>query len=387
MSNYRDDVNDTAVAGDSVWAGLRSIAESTAKASSVILSALLVMTVDTALASDDVRDKVQLVLTESAAASGQVLGTAVMRSVVTERARASDAVKDATYLLLVDAAQASEAVLSRLSDRLTDSASASNELIGMRTAQSLAQGTARAWDAAPLLVRDLLQDDAHASDAQEGRLVARMLVQDAAIAGDDLPGVATQSPLLTDSAVAGDAAFGVLRARNVLTEFMVAHDELLSTGALVGQVWTAGTDEWAMSRWPVGLTGLAVIDGALYATSPGGVFALDGEDEAITAELRTGAIDMTGETLGHPHALYMEYELAGTGAAASLAVTTTQSGAATTYAYPVALRPVAGDLTNARALLGRGLRGRHFAYALTLTGTRAYINDWGVLLAPSKRSI
>ena len=48
---------------------------------------------------------------------------------------------------------------------------------------------------------------------------------------------------------------------------------------------------------------------------------------------------------------------------------------------------MADALTNARAVFGRGLRGRHFAYTLRLKGQRAYINDWSVLTAASKRSI
>ena len=75
------------------------------------------------------------------------------------------------------------------------------------------------------------------------------------------------------------------------------------------------------------------------------------------------------------------------GAAASVAVTTTQAGASTTYTYPLDARPVADALTNARAVFGRGLHGRHFAYTLRLTGQRAYINDWSVLVTTGKRSI
>ena len=70
-----------------------------------------------------------------------------------------------------------------------------------------------------------------------------------------------------------------------------------------------------------------------------------------------------------------------------MAVTTTQSGTPVTYDYPLDARPVADALTNARAVFGRGLRGRHFAYTLRLEGQRAYINDWSVLTAASKRSI
>ena len=54
MSSYRDDMNDTAVASDSNWMGLRSIAESAARASNAILSAVLVLHMGSAMAGDTV---------------------------------------------------------------------------------------------------------------------------------------------------------------------------------------------------------------------------------------------------------------------------------------------------------------------------------------------
>ena len=95
-------------------------------------------------------------------------------------------------------------------------------------------------------------------------------------------------------------------------------------------------------------------------------------------------MDMTGDVLAHPLEAHIEYELRGT---ATFDVTTTQAGTPATYSYPLNARPTADALTNARAVFGRGLRGRHFAYTLRLTGQQAYINDWSVLVAPSKRSI
>ena len=161
-------------------------------------------------------------------------------------------------------------------------------------------------------------------------------------------------------------------------------EHVLQTGDY-GQAWTASTQSWAMSRFaPFTFTSLAVIDDVLYGCNGQGVFALDGDTETMTAELRTGAMDMTGGVLAHPLEAHIEYELRGT---ATFDVTTTQSGTPVTYSYPLNARPAANALTNARAVFGRGLRGRHFAYTLRLTGQQAYINDWSVLVAPSKRSI
>lgn len=388
MSSYRDDVNDTAVASDRALMRLRSIAEDTARASSVILSALVMLVTDTAIAGDQVLDRVRLApVVEQAQVSDEVLDHLTARTLVRDSARTRDAALGTLRLLLQDGAAASDEVLGVQRSVLSDTARAGGEALAHRTHRALVQDDARAGDAPLYRVRELTQDGAAAGDALMTRLRARVLVQDSAAAGDELFGAAGQALLLTDTARAAGETFGLLHARDLVADQPVAaHDELVSA-ALVGQVWTAPSDDWAMSRWLLGLTSLAVIDGALYATTPDGVFALDGQDERITGELRTGAMDMTGDRLGTPHAAYLEYELAGTGAAASITVTTTQSGAPASYTYPLALRPNAAALTNARALLGRGLRGRHFAYTLTLSGTRAYINDWGVLVAPTTRRI
>lgn len=389
MSNYRDDMNDTAVASDSLWVGLRSIAESTARASSVVLTCVALLLADAAVASDAVIDRTHSVLVDSALASDQVLGVTRLRTLMVDSARASEAVRDAYRLLLQDGALASDSVAAIVLARLSDAARAGDEVIGSRTSHALVQDGAKVSAAALVLLRDMVGDGVGASAAPSDRLRARTMALDAALAGDELLGAATQALLLADFARATGEAFGVLHARGVAVDTQtVAHDELLSPGMVVGQVWTAPTGEWAMSRWaPMGMTGLAVIDGTLYATSPAGVFSLDGQTEGIVAELRTGAIDMTGGALCYPRAAYLEYELSGPGAAASVAVTTTQAGAPTTYTYPLDARPVADALTNARAVFGRGLHGRHFAYTLRLTGQRAYINDWSVLVTTGKRSI
>lgn len=389
MSSYRDDMNDTAVASDRVLTRLRSIAEDTARATSMILSTLVMLVTDTALASDQVLDRARSVpVMEHAQASDEVLGRLTARTLVQDGARTRDTALGTLRLLLQDGAAASDQVLGTQHSVLRDTARAGDKALAHRTHRALMQEQVRASDALIYCVRELAQDGAAAGDAVLARLHARALVQEGAAASDALLGAAGQSLVLTGRARAGGKAFGVLHARDLVQDAPVAaHDELVSLGALLGQVWTATTGEWAMSRWRLGLTGLAVINGVLYATTPEGVFAMDGEGEAITGELHTGAIDMTGDRLGRPHAAYLEYELAGPGAAASIAVTTTQSGVPATYTYPLALRPTADALTNARALLGRGLRGRHFAYTLKLTGSRAYINDWGVLVAPTNRRI
>ena len=387
MSNYRDDMNDTAVASDSLWVGLRSIAESTARASSVVLTCVALLLADAAVASDAVIDRTHSVLVDSALASDQVLGVTRLRTMMVDSARASEAVRDAYRLLLQDGALASDSMAAIVLARLSDAARAGDEVIGSRTSHALVQDGAKVSAAALVLLRDMVGDGVGASAAPSDRLRARTMALDAALAGDELLGAATQALLLADFARATGEAFGVLHARDLVQDALVSGwDELLSPGMLVGQAWTARTSGWAMSRYaPFAFTGLAVVDGTLYATAPDGVYALDGDQEEIVAYMRTGQMDMTGSVLAIPVESHIEYELHGR---AWLDVTQTQSGRqAQTFSYPLKERPASDVMTNARFVLGRGLRGRHFAYTLRLTGQQGYINDWSVLVAPSKRSI
>lgn len=114
-----------------------------------------------------------------------------------------------------------------------------------------------------------------------------------------------------------------------------------------------------------------------------GVYALDGGAETISGRIQTGKLDIGQGGLVHPLAAYLEYELDGT---AEMDVTTTQSGQAETYTYALPAE-AAGELTNGRFVFGRGLRGRHFSFALRITGTHGYINDLSVNSAPTKRRV
>jgi hypothetical protein len=164
----------------------------------------------------------------------------------------------------------------------------------------------------------------------------------------------------------------------------VAAEDQMVGEPVRAQAWTANTDSWAMSRYdPVPFTALVVIDGALYGLADDGVFALD-TPTAQAAVLRTAPVDVGQGVLAHPLQAFLEYELEE--GAASMEVTTTQSGEAQTYAY--ALQPEAAKrLTNGRFVFGRGLRGRHFTFALRLDAKRGHINDLSVNVAPTKRRV
>lgn len=387
MSNYRDDVNDTAVAFDSTWMRIRTIADSTARGRDVLLLGLVSMVLETAVASEQYIDRTRSLVTETAQVSEQYQQGVKASMLVRERASGADVLLTRYRLVLDEQGHGADELASAVRALLVERASTSDQLIDQRHAYQLVQEKARARDVLIALQTQRVIEQASGADLVLGRMRTRMVLAEQAAASEEVIEHAQARPvLLVEKGRASDEVFSGLLARDQVQDApAVGWDELVNLGALLGQAWTADARNWAMSRWaPFGMTGLVVINGQLYATAPDGIYALDGDEENIAAEVRTGLIDMTGQKLALPLESHIEYEMRGT---ASIGVTQTQSGRPQTYNYPLKARPVADALTNARFEFGRGLEGRHFAYTLRLTGQQAYINDWTVLAAASARSI
>jgi hypothetical protein len=387
MSNYRDDVNDTVVMGDSTWAGLRTIAESTIFLSDQVLFGLVMLVADGVTLSDEVMDRIRRVVDEHVTVGDAVPDSATLRTLVGEQVRVTDTILSALTSLVDEVAVLGDKLILRTRATVIDTVVVSGEALNRRIARQLVTEHARLADAVPFAARHLIEDDAAVAALVVDRLRARSLVVDAVVLADELAGAFANGPALVTELVRVDGmAFGVLHARDLVNDMTVAlWDEALQPGADMGQAWTAPTTGWATSRYaPFTFTSLAVIDGTAYAFGPDGVYALDGEGELIEAQARTGMVDMTGGVLCHPLQSLISYELVGS---AWLDVWQAHGGVqAERYTYPLPVEPAA-VLTTGRFSLGRGLRGRHFQYALRLTGQRAHINDWSVALAPSKRSI
>ena len=384
MSSYRDDMNDTLrLQGDAV-SKLRSLGESTMRLRDGVEHRLQTLTEDGVALSGVFTDSTTIVRGDGVALGDEVFGGVTRRSTVTEQVRLSDVVILKRKTLVEDSIALADDTEHAVAARTTDAATFSDQVFGQRRVVHLVVDSIRLGDAAPRIARELVTEAFVVGEAYSGKLHATDFLSDSlALAAEDDTTTTTDS-LLVERLRLSDEVWGTLHARNTVTDELVLWDEVLQTGDY-GQAWTASTQSWAMSRFaPFTFTSLAVIDDVLYGCNSRGVFALDGDTETMTAELRTGAMDMTGGVLAHPLEAHIEYELRGT---ATFDVTTTQAGTPATYSYPLNARPTADAMTNARAVFGRGLRGRHFAYTLRLTGQQAYINDWSVLVAPSKRSI
>ena len=384
MSSYRDDMNDTLrLQGDAV-SKLHDTGESTVRLRDDVVHQLQTLTDDSVALSGVFTDRATIARSDGVALGDAVFGAATKRSTITEKVHIGDAIILKGKSLVAESIALADDTKHAAVARVRDGAAFSDEVLGRRRVVQLVVDGVRLNDAAPRIAREMVADGIVVSDAYSGKLRATGFFFDSiALAAEDDTDTTTDG-LLVERLRITDEVVGMLHARNTVTDGLALWDEVLQTGDY-GQAWTASTDSWAMSRFaPFTFTSMAVIDGVAYGTGAGGVFALDGNDEPITALLRTGRLDVTNGTLVRLVEAPMEYELDGT---AALDVTETQNGVAPeTYTY----EPDARDalvLTNSRFQLGRGLKGRHFTFALSLQGRRGYINDLRITVAPSKRSM
>lgn len=382
---YRDDTHEIARAADTTWLGTRFVTEEMGRGRDLVLSAVLLLVADVAMAQDAVFDRLQAVTTEQAVGGNLVRDKLRAGVLVNERARGLDLMPAKTRALVVEAGTGSDAIVTGARSVLTEQARAVDTVLGQRHVLSQVAESAHAWDDVLSVQRTMVAEAGQALELVQGRMRAREQLAEVATGRDELDGAgrAKVQPM-QELGQGHDAVLDHLQAAQLVADHpAVGWDEVLQQGA--GQAWTAAADGWGMSRFaPFSFNGLAVIDGKLYATNEQGVHELTGTQETMQAHLQTGAIDMTGGVLAHLVDSYLSYELDG---AAALTVTQTHGGEeAQSYTYALPGKPAA-VLTTGRFILGRGLRGRHFAYTLTLTGQHAYINDWTFTVAPSKRSI
>lgn len=385
MSNYRDDTQETAVASSDTWVGLRTITESTARITGTVIFGLMVMHHDQATASDEVFDRAAHVVTETAVVSGEFAGSLAASVRVDERARIAEKWSSRLRVLHSDEALISDTLAAGVRQDVAETALVADEVIGKRTSRSLITESATATDFTGLYALDLTSESATIDDLADGTLIARDLLVDAVtVTSTVIDDHSAKPPVLVETARAESETFDALRAKDLIVDMAVIEDFVLGSRGGDGQAWTANVDTWAMSRYtPYGFSRLAVIDGVAYGEAEDGVYALYGGAEQITAQLVTGKLDLGKGQLVHPTTAYTEYQMTG---AAEMDVTTTQSGMPKTYTY-ILPAETADHLTNGRFIFGRGLRGRHFSFALRMKGEQGGINDLSVNVAQTKRRV
>lgn len=383
---------DIAAAKDSLMTGyITRLAEYAAAKDSLPIGKIVAQVTDNATASDQVTLKraSKITFQDNSKATDSLVNLNLLT--LTDTAIGSDSVtsKSTASVRLIDTAFASDALSSQQLISITETAKVSDALTAKRAIHILFSDYAKGSDS--LLVRgsQQLAESATASDSTFTKLHGTMRLTESATAADSLQlSTLSKSLNLTDSAKISDAITVGMVAVNNWQDFLSAIDDSTLTVngevAYLGQTWTANTENWAMSRYnQYPYKRLAVINGVLYGENENGVYRLDAANEKMTAVMTTGKLDLGQGKLVHPVSAYLEYELQGK---AAMAVHSTQLGVLQTYKY--ALVPErSGELTNGRFIFGRGLRGRHFTFELTMNGTQGFINDLSISSLPTTRRV
>ena len=232
---------------------------------------------------------------------------------------------------------------------------------------------------------DFIEDHITYSEQYAQRIKAKQRVIDTINVNELLKQQRKSQEKINETLMAFDFNQGKNIAKQLINDLVFIEDDY-SKHKQYGYAWTANVDTWAMSRYQdYGFSELVVINGVLYGVAEDGVYRLDAK-EHIEGELVTGQLDLGQGQLVHPLGAYLEYELSGNSRNLEIGVSATQSGSKQTYYYLLPTEK-SDHLTNGRVLFGRGLRGRHFAFEIKISGEHAYINDLNIDISATKRRI
>lgn len=394
MADYRDDSLDTLVVSDMTTLGLsNAILQDALKISASLLIGVTVFATDaSATISDEVQDtrRAWSPVTEALGVDELWVDQLYTKDLVTDTRRITDAVRQRLRVEHEDGLTVSDELLGGSSSHISDALAVSELWSGVLSASTKRTDTLRIADSVGQLFAQTIEDTLTLSDSTADVLRAHERLEDELTVSDELSAGLVTVGHISDSVKVSDQVSDHLDAVQFVTDWLGLSDST-QVDAASGQIWVANTDgtAWPMSRYTISATSIAVINDVVHVTTPEGVFALDGEDEDIEAFMKTGRVNMgqQGPQLGVPVSMYLEYELASDDPLLEVGVTQYQSGAsADTWTYALPTEP-GETLTNGRVKFGKGLRGRHFTFDISITAQRSYLNEISVLFAPGKRRI
>lgn len=233
------------------------------------------------------------------------------------------------------------------------------------------------------IVRERVEESFRISDEFKKLSDTIELVVESLLFSDQVSGQRKVRSLSESSLSFSESIEGVKQASSSVTELLFLDDEYQDDQEIIG-AWTTTADGWNMSRYyDYPYEQLIVIDGRLYGVTDTGIEELKHGAQSITAKIKTAKLDLGDGGLVHPDSMILEYSLDGQ---LSVDVGTTQTGYQQTFNYTLKKEP-SEYLTNGRVVFGRGLRGRHFEFAVNIEGSTAYINDMVVNITKTKRRI
>ena len=233
------------------------------------------------------------------------------------------------------------------------------------------------------IVREQVEESIRISDEFKKLSDTVELVIESLVFSDQVSGQRRVKTLAESSLSFAETIEGFKRATSSVNELLFLDDEAQDGLDIIG-AWTATAEGWNMSRYSdFPYEQLFVIDGRIYGVTENGIEELKDGSGIIAAQIKTARLDLGDGGLVHPESMILEYSLKGD---LSVDVGTTQSGYLQKYNYTLKKEP-SDYLTNGRVVFGRGLRGRHFEFAVNIEGSTAYINDMVVNITKTKRRI
>lgn len=386
MAIYRDDALDSLYLSDSTWAWMKAIAEDQIVFSDSNLSRIKAHIEDSFSLADEITQTGAIsTAVDGFNLSDQITGRRIVRSLLSDQVNLFDTAYRFTAENIEDQFTLDDFTRSTTLALSTDSIHFVESISGQRYARILSNDQFKLTDLANTVAAEQVIDSILLGDFTQDKLRAQSYLIDSISFGDqDLSSVQLYSHAI-DTLQLGDSTQSKLTGRTDSNDYFSIYDELKDS-KVYGQAWTANTNTWAMSRYmPYSFDGLSVINGKLYGWNDQGVYMVDQASHLIHGLIETGKLDF-GDSLVHPTAAYLEYEMSGQDKQLSIAVTSTQSGKPATYSYMLP-NEQADHLTNGRVLFGRGLRGRHFSFAISIAATSAKINALSMDFTKTTRRI
>lgn len=226
MSDYRDDNQDTAIASNTTFGGLRAVVDEVLRISDALLFGIAITVSSSALASDEVIDSSIQVLHDSALISDEVISIKSASQLCVDSAKVDEQYQHGLLALQSDSAIASDELLSGSTRLVTnDSAQVSDSTTSQRIVTHLITDSARVTDTITAIERDLVIDSSVITDSTTDKLQAVQLISDSAGATDT--SIGTVSSIVTDSAGVSDQVFAERTVKALSIDNLSIVDKLL----------------------------------------------------------------------------------------------------------------------------------------------------------------
>lgn len=226
MSEYRDDSQDTAIASDRTFGGLRAVVDELLRISEALLFGIAITVSSQAIASDEVIDSSVQMLSDSALIADSVTDSKLASQLHGDSAKISDSTQYGLLVLVGDSVTIGDYLLAGAVTAVsTDSAVISETVTDQRNVVSVISDSAKVSDNLTAIIKDMADDSSGVSDSVSDRLRGVQIIDEQVAVVDEV--VSTTAYLVTDSARVYDQTYGNRNVVSSVNEAAVISDGLL----------------------------------------------------------------------------------------------------------------------------------------------------------------